>query len=778
MSGGGGTTSTQTTSMPTWLEDVAKTQLGKATALTDINDNPYQQYGGQRIAGFNPMQQNYFQGVENLGTSGAVGQGIDIAGQAAQRGLNTQTFGADQASQYMSPYMQNVVDIQKREAARQSGIQGTQQQAQAAQAGAFGGGRDAIMRAERERNLGQQMNDIQERGSQAAFTNAQGQFNADQSRGIQGLQTALSGASQLGGLGSTQFGQQKDILSAQQAVGSQQQAQEQAGLSQGYEDFLNKQKYPYQQLEFLQNIVRGTPYGSTTSMYSPGASAGAQLLGAGTSLAGAAMMGGWKPWGAKEGGLASAYAAGGSVDSEENIEDIVRKLSDLQLDQAEQMAKARGDTTQMQVIGMEKAARASMKRGVAAAPVNMEKMLPTEESMARGGIVAFSRGGANDGDEGEEEARNYMARNEDDDTGGGEYAGYPTDIAGSISALQKLKYKAPTPEERAAEFRANRERLMQGVDTSERDSIRADIQRMQEESEGDLRRGQGLALLRFGAGLFKGGDLGNNISESAAAASQVYGDAIRANQAKKSALQNMRINLAESQRKEQMGLNREAIALQDQARKDGDAAQKFEVDRLRAIGVLEGAKARANKANTPKPPGELKVAEQLAAAEIAAAKNPNDKEAQLTVKALRATIAQAQQKVVNAYGVQDFGPTRAGLAGSSQNANIEKDIDNAVNERLKQDMFNSKSEYRKALTSGDTVAVDNIRKKYADEIRERYKTVPPMAPTKSDAGKTPPPSGAGKTAPVINPADFDAKWAKLKSGESLVGPDGKTYTKK
>ena len=95
--------------------------------------------------------------------------------------VGTQSFAQPgSADAYMSPYMQNVVEMQKREAQRQSGIQGTQQQAQAAQAGAFGGGRDAIMRAERERNLAQQMGDIQATGSQAAFQNAQQQFNTEQ----------------------------------------------------------------------------------------------------------------------------------------------------------------------------------------------------------------------------------------------------------------------------------------------------------------------------------------------------------------------------------------------------------------------------------------------------------------------------------------------------------------------------------------------------------------------------------------------------------------------
>jgi hypothetical protein len=297
------------------MEEAAKSQLGKATALTDTTQNPYQQYGGQRIAGFDPMQEKYFTGVENLAPSGAIGQGIEAAGQVTNRALNTsynpyQTgqFGA-QAGQYMDPYMQNVVDIQQREAQRAADIAGTQRGAEAVKSGAFGGGRQAIMDAEAALNLSLQKGDIQARGLQDAYTRAQQQFNTEQALGeqsrqfggnlgLEGLKTALAGSSQLGGLGSTEFGQQKDILTAQQAVGAQKQAQTQAGLSQDYEDFLTKQKYPYQQLEFMSNIMRGTPYNTTTSMYSPGPSFGSQLAGVGTAALGLSKLGLFKEGGA------------------------------------------------------------------------------------------------------------------------------------------------------------------------------------------------------------------------------------------------------------------------------------------------------------------------------------------------------------------------------------------------------------------------------------------------------------------------------------------------
>jgi len=326
----GGTTQTQTNTLAPYMEDAAKTQLGKVMALTDTNQNPYQQYTGERIAGFSPMQQQSFQNIQNMGTSGAIGQGIDVSGQAINRALNTsynpyQTgqFGA-QAGQYMDPYMQNVVDIQQREAQRQADIARTQSNANAVKSGAFGGGRQAIVDAEAARNLAMQKGDIQARGLQDAYSRAQQQFNTEQALGessrqygaglgMKGLDTALTGAAQLGGLGATQFGQQKDLIGLQQLAGAQQQAQEQAGLTQGYEDFLAKQKYPYQQLEFASNIIRGTPYGTTTSVYNPGPSTASTLLGAGTSLAGAYLMGGGK-FGFNKGGVTKGYAGGGLMD--------------------------------------------------------------------------------------------------------------------------------------------------------------------------------------------------------------------------------------------------------------------------------------------------------------------------------------------------------------------------------------------------------------------------------------------------------------------------------
>lgn len=340
-SGGGGGTQTQITDLPDWAKPAAKGLLSDAGTLTDINKNPYQQYTGQRTAQFTPLQQQAYGNAYNM----------DAGPQGFAQNIGT----------YMSPYQQNVIDREKMEAARTSQMLGQQQQAQATQAGAFGGYREGIQRAERERGLRSQMQDIQTRGSQAAFDRASDQFRS-------GITQQLA------------VGQQ------QAQFGGQQQGAIQNMLDTQYQDFLNQKKYPYQQLEFMSNILRGTPMGGTSSMYAPPGSMGGQLAGLGAGLAGLFRA---------EGGEVSSYAEGGVTDVN-NIRNIIDKLSDQQLQEAQKAAAARGDQEQMQLIAAEMAQRASMRSGIASA-LPEEFADSMEEGMATGGIVAFAGGGDTEG---------------------------------------------------------------------------------------------------------------------------------------------------------------------------------------------------------------------------------------------------------------------------------------------------------------------------------------------------------------------------------------------
>lgn len=366
------------TSIPDYARPYVETMLGKAEALT--RDNPYQAYPEQRSAYFTDLQNKAFAGAQNLGPASQLNDATSMAQKAGlgALGMNYQAgkFGVDNvnapslqnyqmgpaqqvytqsfaqpgaANAYMNPYMQNVVDIQQREAQRQADIAGTQRNAQATSTGAFGGSRQAVMNAEAARNLATQKGDIQATGLNAAYNQAMQQFNneqqarlsaqqanqqaglttgqanlnamlgvqnlganqslqaqlanqqtgmqaqqmGEQSRqfgsnlGLQGYQTGLQAAGALGNIGSTQFSQELGALGLQNQFGTQQQQDKQNQLNQQYQDFLNQKQYPYQQLSYMSDMLRGMPLTqSSQQSYTAQPSTLSQVAGLGTTAAG------------------------------------------------------------------------------------------------------------------------------------------------------------------------------------------------------------------------------------------------------------------------------------------------------------------------------------------------------------------------------------------------------------------------------------------------------------------------------------------------------------
>jgi len=149
--------------------------------------------------------------------------------------VGTQDYTGQNVQNYMSPYMQNVVNSQMYEANRNYDITGAKQQSQATQSGAFGGGREAIMAAENERNRNTALEGIQSQGYQNAFQNAQQQFNQQQQANLQ-AQQANQGANLQAGMANQQMGYNTGLQNAQlsqQAGLANQQLQGQYGLAQG-----------------------------------------------------------------------------------------------------------------------------------------------------------------------------------------------------------------------------------------------------------------------------------------------------------------------------------------------------------------------------------------------------------------------------------------------------------------------------------------------------------------------------------------------------------------
>ena len=361
-------------------------QYGNMTGLAGYT--PYSYDPADYFAAFTPLQEQAQSGLASLQGPWqgdyASGQMADYMNRAANLQYQPTDYGYSQVSapqlrqyqmgpaervgtqsfnqpgtaeSFMSPYMQNVVNAQQREAKRQSAVQGQSIGAQAARSGAFGGARQAIMEAERQRNLATQLGDIQSQGLQSAFQNAQQQFNAEQQArlqaalanqqaglttgqqnlaaklgiqqlgagqnlqaqqlnqaaqqaanqlraqqaqfganyGLQGLQAAMSGAGQLGGLGNQGLQNQLAILNAQQQGGAQQQALQQQIINQAVQNYNTAQQYPYMQLGFMQNMMQGLPLAaSSQATYQAAPSTVSQLAGLGMAGLGLGkLMGGF-----------------------------------------------------------------------------------------------------------------------------------------------------------------------------------------------------------------------------------------------------------------------------------------------------------------------------------------------------------------------------------------------------------------------------------------------------------------------------------------------------
>lgn len=776
--GGGGQPDkqTQVTDVPDYAKPYVKDMLAKGAALTDINQNPYQTYGANRIAGFSPMQQQSFQGAANMRPSQQLGTGTDLATAASigALGANYQggrfsggMFGQDAADFYMNPYQQSVTDIGKREAARQSQIQGTQQQAQATQAGAFGGSRDAIMRAERERNLGQQMSDIQAQGSNAAFSNAQQQFNADQGRrmqaqqlgeqsrqygaglGMQGLQTALQGAGQLGQLGGQQFQQGMDINKLQSAYGGQMQQQAQRPLDQAYQDFLNQQNYPYKQLGFMSDMIRGLPLGqqSTSSIYSQGPSTIQTLAG----LGGAAYGFGKSGLFGKEGGLMTSYAEGG-VTSQDNKDSIVEGMYSMEgLQKAKEAALARRDIDTAEAIDERiaqlnaiQAQSASIDRGLGSAfdQIPEERQ---EEMMAGGGVVAFAGGGT-----------------------------YGKRFENSMETLKGLADKAPAPQtsgqyEQGVAARQPMLEKMYGEDITkpyleETKSKRAGL-------ADQVEKDKGLAFAMASLGLLarnkKPGEsqkqqLFAGLGEAGQAFIGEVGKLKKENREADDKLRQSEITLATSQQARKEGMVNKAMSLEDKAEAMKQDAFKQKVEIQGKVAQLEGGLAGTEMQgeNALKVAG-ANAASSLQTARIAAAKETDlNRQTNIRYAALleegkpanKRTMAEAAGMAASDLG-RFSGDARVAAAAGVRDDKFEARVDKALESNMP---------YMKAVQKGKTDEAARIRQGVVEELRA----------TASQAAPTAAPQAA---APVAKPSMQEFMAAAKKANPGVSDADLKAY---
>ena len=233
-----------------WAGPAITKMVGEAEAITA---QPYKGYSGPLTAGASSVQNQAFQNAANLTVpTGSMG------------GFQPSTFGAQEAQNYMNPYLMSALNPQLEEARRQSQITQLGNQAKATQAGAFGGGRSAIMEAETQRNLGTNLSNITGQGYKDAYDKAMQQFNTEQGRGLE-AQTATNTY----GLAA---------LARQQDVGAAQREIEQQGITADRAQFEEEKDDPYKQLMRKQAIFQGLPISAQAAV--PQTQTGAQQAGA------------------------------------------------------------------------------------------------------------------------------------------------------------------------------------------------------------------------------------------------------------------------------------------------------------------------------------------------------------------------------------------------------------------------------------------------------------------------------------------------------------------
>jgi len=227
--------------------------LGKAQALSNA---PYQTYQGPMTAGESGLQNKMFQGLGGLTFPGQLGQSFSSTGaynlpQMTSTGMtnNTNTGPTGTAAQYMNPYLQGVLQPQLEELRRQSQMNLQPDLAKLTQAGGYGGGRQAIMQSEADRNLLQAQNQAIGVGYSNAYDKAMGQFNTEQ-------------------------GQAKTLADMMGQAGAQQRGIEQEGVTADYNEFLAQRDDPLKKVQFLQSMLQGLPISTVSNI--PQAQTGSQ----------------------------------------------------------------------------------------------------------------------------------------------------------------------------------------------------------------------------------------------------------------------------------------------------------------------------------------------------------------------------------------------------------------------------------------------------------------------------------------------------------------------
>ena len=263
-----------------YIEDI----FGKSQELYEQrSEEGFTPFPGQQLAPFAAQETEAFGGIESLARGPGAAPAFGIARNAALGAAAPITAG--EVQQGMNPYQQGVTDIGKREAVRQY-QRGPQAQLRsgAVEAGGLRGARRFIEEGEGQRNLNQQLADLQTMGSQQAFQQSMAEAAAARGR-------LANLATQMPSIGMGAYNQQMQQLGQLGGVGEAYRSRDQAAIGLAQDQFQQEQMFPEETLAtYLRFITNApSPSGFQRTTQAPGiAGPGTMQQLAGLGLSGAA----------------------------------------------------------------------------------------------------------------------------------------------------------------------------------------------------------------------------------------------------------------------------------------------------------------------------------------------------------------------------------------------------------------------------------------------------------------------------------------------------------
>ena len=276
----GGDTTTQTTNgdLPEYLKPYVTDMLARSKT---VSEQPYTTYQNPRLANFSGDTQSAFQGIRDVAAAGTPDMDAALATTGGIANYQSQGIPDMDYASYANPYISNVLDVQKQRATQSFQEQQAGRDAAAVAAGAFGGDRRFVQDSLAQRDLNQQMQEMDATGLAAAFDRATGLFQQDETNRRLGATLGLDAARQQGSLAQSRQDMQLGAAEALSGVGSKIQQRDQAGLDLAYKDFIEQRDWPSKQLSLYSQLLSGTPVtpSSTTTTTEPAPDFLSQLAG-------------------------------------------------------------------------------------------------------------------------------------------------------------------------------------------------------------------------------------------------------------------------------------------------------------------------------------------------------------------------------------------------------------------------------------------------------------------------------------------------------------------